>query len=178
MLRALSIILLCIGAAILYGVIHDQFTIRLSLEYFTIVHPQILPVGTSPTVLALAWGVIATWWVGLILGVILSIGCCGGKRPTLSAKEMVRPILILLLVMAGGAFLSGCTGYFLASRHIVGPGSEIAEVIPPDRIPRLIAAWFTHLASYGLGFIGAVVLSIRAWIRREILEKTSILPPI
>ena len=36
-----------------------------SLEYFTVLHPQVLPIDYPPTAIALVWGVIATWWVGL-----------------------------------------------------------------------------------------------------------------
>jgi len=60
-----TIILLCVDAAILYGIFHDQVTARLCVEYFTIGHPNIF--GTdNPTVLAIAWG-ICTWWVGFYL---------------------------------------------------------------------------------------------------------------
>jgi hypothetical protein len=163
---AFSIILLSILAAVIYGLIHDQFTIRLSLEYFTVAHSKILPEDTSPTVLALVWGVIATWWVGLILGIILAIGCCGGDRPLLSARDIAPQILKLLGIMALGASLAGCLGFVLASHGMVGTGLEITELVPPDRIPRLISAWFTHLASYGLGFLGGIFLSIWAWIYR------------
>jgi len=47
-----------------YGLVHDQVTVRVSLEYFTIGHPQLITTS-SPTLLALFWGAAATWWVGL-----------------------------------------------------------------------------------------------------------------
>ena len=71
----LRIIGLCISAAVLYGVAHDQVTARVCVEYFTIGHPRIIATE-SPTVLGLAWGVIATWWVGLI--------------PTVGSRDSVR----------------------------------------------------------------------------------------
>ena len=70
-MTALRIIGLCVLAAVLYGVAHDQVTARVCVEYFTIGHPRILATE-SPTVLGLAWGVIATWWVGLVLGAPLA----------------------------------------------------------------------------------------------------------
>jgi hypothetical protein len=70
--RFVSIILLCIVAAVIYGVVHDQITARICVEYFTIGHPPVF--GTDdPTLLGLGWGVIATWWVGLILGFPLAL---------------------------------------------------------------------------------------------------------
>lgn len=58
-----GIVLFSIAAAIFYGIAHDQITARVCVEYFTIGH---LPVfkTTSPTLLALGWGVLATWWLG------------------------------------------------------------------------------------------------------------------
>jgi hypothetical protein len=170
-LRFLSIVLLCIAAAIVYGLIHDQITIRISLEYFTVLHPQILPEDTSPTLLALAWGVIATWWVGLILGIILGLCSCCGKRPPLSAKDLVRPIIKLLLVMAVGATFAGATGFELAVHHLLMPSPIVVENVPFDRINRLFAAGASHLTSYTLGFIGGIVLSIWAWIMRGKLQR-------
>ena len=68
----LKILLLCIAAAIVYGIVHDQFTACICLEYFTVFHPQIFPTQ-SPTLLAIGWGILATWWVGAFLGVLLGI---------------------------------------------------------------------------------------------------------
>jgi hypothetical protein len=34
-LQALGIVCMCVGAAVLYGIIHDQITARVCVEYFT-----------------------------------------------------------------------------------------------------------------------------------------------
>jgi hypothetical protein len=58
-METVKIVLLCIGSAVLFGIVHDQVTARLCVEYFTIGHPKVF--GTeSPTLLAFGWGVIAT----------------------------------------------------------------------------------------------------------------------
>jgi hypothetical protein len=91
--RFAAIIVLCIVAAVIYGVVHDQITARICVEYFTIGHPPVF--GTDdPTLLGLGWGVIATWWVGLILGVLLALSSRVGSWPQLSAKQLVRPLAI------------------------------------------------------------------------------------
>src|SRR3954451_19765307 len=66
MMQALAIVLLSILAAVLYGIVHDQVTARICVEYFTIGHPPVFDTE-SPTLLGLGWGVIATWWVGLVV---------------------------------------------------------------------------------------------------------------
>jgi hypothetical protein len=59
-MQSIKIILTCVVAAVLYGIVHDQVTARICVEYFLVFHPPIFPTQ-SPTLLALGWGVIATW---------------------------------------------------------------------------------------------------------------------
>src|SRR3954471_17977370 len=101
-----AIILLCLVAAVVYGVVHDQITARICVEYFTIGHPPIFETD-DPTLLGLGWGVIATWWVGLILGVSLAICSRLGSRPKISAAQLVRPLAVTLSTIAIFAALAG-----------------------------------------------------------------------
>src|SRR5947199_10373702 len=96
--RFAAIILLCIAGAVVYGIIHDQITARICVEYFTIGHPAIF--GTDdPTLLGLGWGVIATWWVGLILGVPLALCSRVGAWPQFTAGRLGRPLAVLLMIV-------------------------------------------------------------------------------
>src|SRR5687767_11601854 len=110
---SLHIVCLSVGAAITYGVIHDQVTVRLSLEYFTIGHQQIFPT-TDPTLLALGWGIVATWWAGLLLAVPLAVIAQGGFRPRASAHQLVKPVIVTMLGMGMAAVLAGSLGFVLA----------------------------------------------------------------
>ena len=65
------IILLCIASATFYGVIHDQFTARICIEYFTVAHEHVIDTN-SPTLLGLYFGFAATWWVGLLATISIS----------------------------------------------------------------------------------------------------------
>lgn len=87
-------------AAIAYGILHDQVTAHLCVEYFTIGHPPIFATS-SPFLLALGWGVIATWWVGLPLGIGLAIAARAGPAPKLALAQLRRPILLLMLGCGG-----------------------------------------------------------------------------
>lgn len=72
-MKFIRIVLAAVGAAVGYGIVHDQITVRISPEYFTIGHPRLIETS-SLTILALFWGVVATWWVGLPLGfLVLSV---------------------------------------------------------------------------------------------------------
>src|SRR3954463_4822555 len=100
-MQVIAIVFLCMAAAVIYGILHDQVTARICVEYFTIGHPPVF--GTDdPTLLRLGWGVIATWWVGLILGVLLAVASRAGPWPKRSAAHLLRPLIIMLSVV--GAF--------------------------------------------------------------------------
>jgi len=71
-MESLKIVFASIAAAILYGIVHDQFTARICVEYFTVFHPPVFATR-SPTLLGIGWGIIATWWVGALLGLVLAL---------------------------------------------------------------------------------------------------------
>jgi hypothetical protein len=47
-MESLKIILACIAAAAFYGIVHDQFTARICIEYVTVFHPPVFATQ-SPT---------------------------------------------------------------------------------------------------------------------------------
>ncbi len=161
----LRIVALCIGAAVAYGIVHDQVTARISIEYFTIGHPRLFA-SDDPTPHALAWGVIATWWVGLMLGVPLAIAARRGARPKLDARRLVRPIGVLILAMAMCALAGAAIGRVGAERHWFALFGDLRERVPPEKQVAFMTAGGAHSASYLVGFAGGVALIIRTWRRR------------
>jgi hypothetical protein len=115
----LKIWLLCTIAAVIYGILHDQITARVCVEYFSMAHPTILPL-TSPTLLGLEWGILATWWVGCGLGLLLATSARLGSLPSLSARDLSHSIRLLLLSMAFCALLAGITGFLLKCYLLTG----------------------------------------------------------
>jgi hypothetical protein len=162
----LRIVALCIGAAVAYGLVHDQITARVSIEYFTIGHPRLFATD-DPTPHALAWGVIATWWVGVLLGIPLAIAARRGPRPKLAARDLLRPIGVLLLVMALCALAGAAIGHFGAERNWFVLFGELRERVPPEKQIAFMTAGGAHSASYLVGFVGGVVLIVKTWRRRS-----------
>lgn len=153
-------------AAIVYGVVHDQVTARICVEYFSVFHPPIFPTQ-SPTLLALGWGVIATWWMGAFLGVLLAVAAGAGSRTRVTAGELVAPIAKLLATMGVLASVSGLLGYTLSSRGTIAPPEWIGSVLPQARHARFMADWWAHNASYFVGFFGGIVLCILTFLSRR-----------
>jgi hypothetical protein len=125
----IKIVLLSIFAAVFYGIPHDQITARICVEYFTIGHPPVFHTH-SPTLLGFGWGVIATWWVGLLLGIPLAKAAQSGAHPRLKARHLVRPLATLLLVTGLVALMAGCAGSILLKRGTIALPDFLTEVIP------------------------------------------------
>jgi hypothetical protein len=157
-----KIVLLSVVAAVVYGILHDQVTARVCVEYFTIGHPPVFSTQ-SPTLLGLGWGVIATWWVGLLLGIPLAVAARAGRRPPRPSRTLVRPIVVLLLVMGGGALVAGLVGYALGQAGAVVLLEPLRSRVPETRHARFLADLWAHLASYGIGFAGGLVVIALVW---------------
>lgn len=169
LLQSLAIVALSVMAAITYGISHDQITARVCIEYFTIGHPPIFRVPVEdPTLLAIAWGVIATWWMGLGLGIALALAAQAGSRPKRSAGSLVRPIAKLLLFMAIMAAAFGGLGYFAASQGWVTLVGPMAIRVPEAKHIPFIADLWAHLASYFFGAVGSLVVIVRTWRSRRV----------
>jgi hypothetical protein len=170
-MRSLAIILLAIAAAVVYGILHDQITARICVEYFTIGHPPVF--GTDdPTLLGLGWGVIATWWVGLMLGIPLAMCARLGARPKLTAGQLVRPLVLMLLIVGVVAALAGILGNYAARRQWIALLDPLATRVPPDRHIPFITDLSIHLASYAGAFLGGILLCIITYHRRKRLPAT------
>lgn len=165
-MESLRIILFATAAAILYGILHDQVTAHLCVEYFTIAHPPVFPT-TSPFLLAIGWGVLATWWVGLPLGVLLAAAARLGPRNRLALAQLRRPILALMACSAVAALIAGiASALMVATGNMAVPGGW-GMLIPPEKHVAFSAAAGAHLASYVSGFLGGLVL-IGFVVRRRI----------
>lgn len=163
-----AIVIVAVLAAVLYGVVHDQVTARICVEYFTIGHAPVFSTQ-SPTLLGLGWGIIATWWVGFILGCPLAIAARWGNRPKISASELLTPLATLLVVMAIIALFSGAAAGVMARAGKIQLTGAIAERISPDRHAVFLIDAFAHSASYFVGFVGGIIVEVQTWWRRRIL---------
>ncbi|MGB6874964.1 MAG: hypothetical protein WBD87_02920 [Candidatus Acidiferrales bacterium] len=163
--ESLKIILLAMAAAILYGVVHDQITIRVCPEYFTVAHPHIFRTS-SLTLIALGWGVVATWWGGLAAGVAFALAARAGSSQKFTWRRFVRPALVLLLVMGASATLAGFIGHWMASTGQISSVQAWGLMLPANKQAAFMADVFAHVFSYLVGGIGSVIIALAvAWQR-------------
>ncbi len=165
-MQVFAILALCVLSAVVYGILHDQVTARVCVEFFTIGHPRLLDTD-SPTILGIFWGIVATWWVGVLLGVPLALAARAGDRPKRDAQSLVRPVLILMGIMAVCALAAGFLGSQLARAGLVILLEPLASRVPADKHVPFLADLWAHAASYLVGAVGGIVVIVRVWRSRR-----------
>ena len=162
MREVLKIIALTIGLSCVYGIVHDQITARVCIEYFTIGHFTPTNIPLDPTTLGFFWGIVATWWVGVMLGIPLALCARVGSWPKRTARELFRPLLLLI----GITFACAMTGLIIARlTGFTAPPHVLPMVLNDDQAARFSADLLTHNISYGVGLFGGPWLS--AWVLRS-----------
>lgn len=164
---ALGVIAVTVIAAVIYGILHNQVTARVCLEYFTIGHKRVFA-SNSPTLHGLYWGVVATWWAGVASGVVIAAGARLGPLPKLSLREVMPCIIGLVAVMALGAFVMGSIGWSLANTYPDAYPTIVRRglTLPSEKTAAYIACARAHEASYFIGFVGTLVVALALLIRR------------
>ncbi len=163
--ETLKIVALSIGACIAYGIAHDSVTARLCVQYFTVGHPRVIA-SESPQLLALVWGVLATWWVGAILGVLLSVAARAGAPPKTDARALVAPVLAMMACVGVISIAAGAVGYGQASRGAMPMWVAVSDLTDSQKLWFTIDLW-AHGAAYLAGFAGGVVLAVSTWALRR-----------
>lgn len=171
-MESLKIVAMTVGAAVTYGILQDQATARVCVEYFTVAHPPVFNTD-DPTALALGWGVIATWWVGVLLGVPLALVARLGRRPKLAARDLVKPLLVSLGCVGVLALVAGLLGFRSGQDGVYFLPISLVEKIPPEKVPAFLADAWAHSAAYGGGFVAGLVLWVWTWRRRGKLLRAS-----
>ncbi|QWC57531.1 hypothetical protein F7D01_10985 [Erythrobacter sp. 3-20A1M] len=165
-MEAVKIIGFATLAAVIYGILHDQVTAHVCVEYFTIAHPPVFPTE-SPFLLALGWGIIATWWVGLPLGVSLAAAARIGRKAKLGLTQLRRPIMLLMALSGCAALLSGIAGASLVAMKIMELPGDWGAIIPSSKWSAFAFALWAHSVSYFTGALGGLFL-IATTIKRRL----------
>ncbi|MGA3171207.1 MAG: hypothetical protein ABSE62_09345 [Chthoniobacteraceae bacterium] len=162
MIQKAQVILITTLTAIIYGIIHDEITARVCIEYFTVAHPRLFETD-SPTILGFCWGVLATFALGAVMGAILADVSQAGDAPPYPIAGICHSLLLLFGPMALFTFSAGLLGFELSSHHIVRLPLEFAQSVAPQHHDRFMAVWFAHAASYIAGLTGGILLIVHIW---------------
>ena len=151
----------------LYGVLHDQLTYSISPEYYTkfkFYQFGLLPSGDEanfpyPRIQVSIIGFLATWWMGLAIGIILGLIGLIHKNH----KEMFQVTLKAIMLVIAVAFITGLVGLAYGKLHLVNTG--VNWRLPENLIDKnsYIAVGSMHNFSYLgglLGLIAAIIYNI------------------
>ncbi|KAI5152007.1 hypothetical protein ENBRE01_2496 [Enteropsectra breve] len=70
-------------------------------------------IDSSPTLIALLWGTIATWIFGLIFGFLLYLCMRLGPWPKYSTQDIILPIVFCISATLGTTVVVGLISYFI-----------------------------------------------------------------
>lgn len=170
MKQTVLIILLCVASSILFGVLHNQVSARVSSEYFTIGHRALIH-STSPTLMGIAWGINSTWWVGLILGVLLALTGRAGGRPRRTAGSFVKPLFFLFVFCGFAAVAMGTVAFRLSASGSLPFLKGMSFAVPAGKQAGYMAALWMHSTSYTAAAMGGLVIATRVVFERFGPEK-------
>ncbi|HEY1195582.1 hypothetical protein [Flavobacterium sp.] len=150
-------IFLSIVIALLFGILHNQFTYTISDELFKEVFFErfgFIEYGReTPRLTASIIGAWAVWWIGLYAGLLFAFIGLFFPGAKMMIKSISRAILIMLAVTTFTGLLGLCYGFFGFSNleeHCCFP-------LKINNIKNLIAASEMHRFSYVGGAIGVVL---------------------
>ncbi len=176
------VLLLIIGIAPLiggiYGILHDQFTYTISPEYYTkfkFYQFGFMDIGNEaifpyPRIQVSGVGFMATWWMGLLIGIILGfVGLIHKDN-----KQMLRATLGAIILTVLVAFATGLIGLVYGKFYLANIG--VNWQLPNNLIDtkNFIAVGSMHNFSYLGGLIG-LITGIIYNIRQQYLFKTKII---
>jgi len=154
--RFVTIVVGSVGLACVLGICLDLVTANVAVEYFSVHHPRIVETE-SPWVLAIVWGIGASWWFGAISGVIVA-------TVNHRCQEPLEPTPILKWVAVA------CFAIWLIMIAILLTVFAIASMVPEEsRRPtfdydrRLIAVAMAHQCEYILGTLALLIIALKTW---------------
>lgn len=143
-----------------YGIIHDQLTYTISKEYYTKFkfiqfgfidqgNEAILP---NPRLYASAVGFLATWWMGIPIGIILGLVGLVHKDYKQIFKITMKAFVITVIV----AFFTGLIGLVYGELYLANRG--VNWWLPDNLIDTksFISVGSMHNFSYLGGFTGLI----------------------
>ena len=182
-MRKFLLFLLIIGVAIviasIYGVAHDQVTYTISPEYYTkfkfiqfnLADTVAAQHMTQPRSAVVMTGVMATWWMGLGIGLVLGLFALAFRN----GDMMFRSALTALWIVLGIAVLMAMVGYFYG--HYVLAKKGVDWWLPPTLVDKtaFITVGSIHNFSYaggGIGMLAGIVYLLvkNSRLRRRVRE--------
>jgi hypothetical protein len=157
----------------IYGILHDQFTYTISPEYYTkfkFYQFGLMDVGNEAIFpnprIEVSWvGFMATWWMGLPIGIILGIAGLFHKDHKQMLTVTMQAIAITIVITC----ITGLIGLLYGNYYLAETG--VNWWLPDNLIDQrnFIAVGSMHNFSYEGGVIGLLAgVTYSIWKKRKL----------
>jgi hypothetical protein len=110
------------------------------------------------------------------MGYFAGIAATAGRKPPLGPRELVRPMLVLVLAVGAVTAVTGVSVWRHAELFEVRLDPGLTEPIPPGNRRGLFVVACYHLTAYVTAAVGSVVLCV--WVGRERAARAGRLLPV
>jgi hypothetical protein len=100
------------------------------------------------------------------LGLLLALVRRLGTHPTLTVRDVRRPILLVLLGVSMMSLIAGLAGYILARTGALLMPYTLVTRVPAARQAAFLAAAWAHQNAYNVGLLGGLAVCLWAWCER------------
>lgn len=163
-----GLLLSAILIASIYGIVHDQFTYTISPEYYTkfkfyqfgLVTPGDESILPYPRLYVALVGIMATWWMGLFIGLIIGLIGFIHKDGRTMFRITIQAMIIVVLI----AFGTGLFGLAYGKFYLANAGVDWHLPLNLKDVQNFIAVGSMHNFSYLgglLGLIAGIVYSMK-----------------
>lgn len=110
----------------------------------------------------------ATWGsFGLIFGLGLACAARLGTRPKRTARDLRKPVLLLLAMIAGFSLLAGLFGAMATGFGLRVLPPEVYDRLPPPTWAGLHFCWFVQIMGNYVGFVAGGMQIAWVWVSRK-----------
>lgn len=142
-----------------YGALHNQLSFTLAPEYFTAFKFKQfgLPWAYAQPRLGAAWvGVLASWWMGLILAVALGLAVLRAHSASLMLRLLAQSFALVMLVALGVGLWGFWSGVQQVTPTTIAHYSNWVASGVADPVA-FVRVGFMHNAGYAGGALGLAV---------------------
>lgn len=136
------------------GIAVDLVTAHVAVEYFTVHHPKVVE-SQEPLVMALVWGVGASWWFGLGAGLVLAWVHHRLPRP-MPPSDVLRTVARACAAIWVAMMVVLVATYLLT---LLVPIDQRRESFESDR--RIMSVAIAHMTEYVFGAVGVLAVAVR-----------------
>jgi hypothetical protein len=150
-----------VGAVIAgtYGALHDQVSYALSPEYFTKFKAYQFAwakIGLPPRLFALEVGLLATWWVGLVAGWLLTRAGLVELPVGVRLAATARAFGIITGFAILGGLIGGMSGAVVSAGDLTA-WAEWQNTLNLDDLPGFVLVAYLHAGGYLGALLGLIV---------------------